>query len=81
MQQPTINYHRSALGYLEDYYRSFADESFYFGFPFIKGLMEEAEKLAAAEGLQGIEFENTLMIVCFRFAGTTNILVETDTVF
>ncbi len=81
MQQRTVNYHQSALGYLEDYYRSFADESFYFGFPFIKGLMAEAENIAAAEGLEGIEFENALMIVCFRFAGTTNILVESDTPF
>jgi hypothetical protein len=79
MQQPSLKYHQATLGYLEKYYQSFADESFYFGYSFIKKLFHEGEKIAKAEGLEGMNYANALMIVCFRFAGITNILIEEDT--
>src|SRR5262245_49320397 len=79
MQTQVNKYHLRALEYLENYYREFADESFYFGYNFIKGLVSEAEKIAKAQNLQGMDYANALMIVCFRFAGTTNFLEEEDT--
>jgi hypothetical protein len=72
-------YHLSALDYLESYYRVFADESFYFGFSFIKGMVGEGEKIAIAQDLHDMDYANALMIVCFRFAGVTNFLTEEAT--
>src|SRR5689334_15421146 len=79
MQGQFNKYHLSALEYLDNYYRMFADESFYFGYSFIKGLTSEAEKIAKAQNLQGVDYSNALMTVCFRFAGVTNFLDEEDT--
>src|SRR6266536_255349 len=78
MQKPLVKYHQAALDYLEKYYQSFADESFYFGYSFIKRLLDEGVKIAKTEGLEGMNYANALMIVCFRFAGITNILIEED---
>jgi hypothetical protein len=79
MQQQFNKYEVSALEYLDNYYRAFADESYYFGYSFIKYLVCEAEKIANAEHLQGIDYTNALLISCFRFAGVTNILIEEET--
>jgi hypothetical protein len=79
MQAQLNKYHLSALEYLDSYYREFADESFYFGYSFIKGLVCEAEKIAKAQNLEGMNYSNAMMIVCFRFAGVTNFLEEENT--
>lgn len=79
MQQTIVNYHEAALRYLKNYYHSFADDNFFFGYPFIKVLVAEGKKIGAAEGLQGMDFENALMVVCFRFAGLYSFLDEADT--
>ena len=79
MQLQVDKYRISALEYLDNYYREFSDESFYFGYSFIKGLIGEAEKIAKAQNLQGMDYTNALMIVCFRFAGVTDFVVEEDT--
>lgn len=79
MKQPLVKYHEAALSYLENYYQSFADDNLSFGFAFIKDLVEEGKKIARAERIEEIEFENALMIISFRYAGTTNILAEGDT--
>jgi hypothetical protein len=79
--ESSVKYHEAALSYLDNYYHSFADESFYFGYPFINGLIEEGTKIAKAENLRGMEYENALMAVCFRFAGVTDILTEDETRF
>jgi Family of unknown function (DUF5706) len=79
-QEPQqASFHDFALDYLQEYYQSYSDENFYFGFPSIKNLVEQGENIAHAEGLEGIDYESALLIVCFRFAGITNIFVEDDT--
>src|SRR5262249_28288684 len=79
MQAQSKKYHLFALEYLDNYYRVFADESFYFGYSFIKGLVCEAEKIAKVQNLEGMDYSNAMMIVCFRFAGVTNFLEEENT--
>jgi hypothetical protein len=79
MSLPLNKYHLDALEYLDNYYRDFADESFYFGYSFIKGLVCEAEKIAKVQNLEGMDYSNAMMIVCFRFAGVTNFIEEEDT--
>ena len=81
MKVPTIKYHELALGYLQNYYQSTGDDSICFGYSFIKILTEEVKKIAKAEGVDGVEYENALMIVCFRFAGVKNIFMDDDTKF
>ena len=78
MQQELIKYHEAALGYLEKYYQAFADENIYFGYPFIKELTEEAKKIARTESYAGMDFEDALLIVCFRYAGIVNIVSNED---
>jgi Family of unknown function (DUF5706) len=79
MSLPLNKYHLDALEYLHNYYREFADESFYFGYSFIKGLAEEGDKIARSQNLQGMDYTNAMIIICFRFAGVTNFIAEEDT--
>ncbi len=41
--------------------------------------MEEGKKIARFESIEELDYENALMIISFRYAGTTNILAEGDT--
>lgn len=76
-----LPYHNSALTYLQNYYQSFTDDSVSFGYSFIKALVDEGRKIARAEGLEGMDYENALIIICFRFAGLTSIFSDDDTKF
>lgn len=76
-----IKYYELALDFLQDYYQSFSDESFYFGFSFIKSLLKEGKILAKDAGLEGSDYENALLIICFRFAGLSNFITEKETNF
>jgi hypothetical protein len=78
MKQTIVKYNEAALVYLENYYRSFADDNLVFGFLFIKNLVLEGYKIAKSEELQLMDFENAMMVVSFRYAGTVNIFNETD---
>jgi hypothetical protein len=78
MSVKTIKYNEAALVYLENYYRSFSDENITLGFVFIKNLLLEGYKIAKANGLEEMDFENAMLVVCFRYAGTINILEETN---
>jgi Family of unknown function (DUF5706) len=75
---PKVKYYLMALNYLQEYYQNLADENFYFGFPLIKNLVEEGKIMAKSEGLEGYDYENVLIIICFRFAGITNFFVDDE---
>jgi Family of unknown function (DUF5706) len=76
-----IKYYELALDFLQDYYQSSSDDSFYFGIPFIKGLIKEGKILAKEAGLEGDDYENALLIICFRFAGYNSFMSDGDTNF
>ena len=78
VKTPKVKYYLMALKYLQDYYQNLADENFYFGFPLIKNLVEEGKIIAKSEGLEGFDYENALIIICFRFAGITNFFVDDE---
>lgn len=78
MSQETNKYYAQALDYLETYFHIFTEDSFYSGFQFMKALVEEGEKIAAAESLTGFDYENALLIICFRFAGVTSMLEDNE---
>lgn len=66
----------SALLYLEKFYQEFTDESFYFGYQFIRGMVQDGDRIARTLGLTDMEYANALTIICFRFAGVTDFLEE-----
>lgn len=78
MKQETIKYHAAALEYLESYYKHYAYESFYFGKPFIQELLSEGKKIAREEGLDGMDYENALMIGCFWVSGMCNCVIADE---
>jgi Family of unknown function (DUF5706) len=81
MLKTQIKYHQAALIYLQNYYQSFTDDSICFGFSFINDLVTEGKKIARAAALENVDYDNALVIICFRFAGITNIFIEDDVKF
>jgi hypothetical protein len=79
IKTPKVKYYLMALNYLQECYENLADENFYFGFPLIKNLVEEGKIMAKSEGLEGFDYENALIIICFRFVGLTNFFVDDET--
>jgi hypothetical protein len=74
-----MNVYESALGYLESYYGTFADENFNFGFSLCKRLSHECGKIAKSEKIKGFDMGNAILACTFRYAGVTNIMVQEDT--
>lgn len=81
MLKTQIKYHQAALIYLQNYYQSFTDDSLCFGFSFINDLVTEGKKIARAAALENMDYDNALVIICFRFAGITNIIIEDEVKF
>ena len=79
MKQETNKYHTAALEYLENYYKHYAYESYYFGKPFMESLLNEGKKITRESRLNGQEQENALVALCFWISGMCNFAVADDT--
>jgi hypothetical protein len=78
MNQKVIKYSEAGLVYLENYYHTFSGENLNFGFHFIKNTVQAGQYIAKSVHLNAMDYENAMMIICFRYAGTINIFSETD---
>ena len=41
-------------------------------------MAEEGKKIAKAESAEGMDYENALVIICFRFAGAANVFIDDE---
>ncbi len=78
MQATTNKYHELAHGYLISYYHAFADENFYFGCDFIHGVVTACDKIAKAQKLNEMDYNNAMLMASFTYAGISDFLGKDD---
>jgi hypothetical protein len=67
------SYQETAAEYIKNYYELNAENSILFIYRFIAQLAEEAKLIAGSVGLQGMDYQNTVVATWFRFAGIKDI--------
>jgi hypothetical protein len=66
-------YHKQASRFVKTYFENNAESTVYYSYRFISGLAKEAKKIAKITSLAGMDYQNVIVAVWFRYVGVTNI--------